>query len=114
MSDAEQAQADGAVGLALARLEAVVEQAVEERGVLAGELREARKRLGDLEAALGRPEGGGGVAAALRADQAGESAKLRETVARLEGENARLRRRISEGLETVEGLLSRLDSGSGG
>ena len=110
MSDAEQAQADGAEGLALARLEAAVEQVVEERRFLAGELREARKRLGELEAALARPEGGAAEAARAE-DQAAESARLRERVTRLEGDNAILRQRISEGLETVEGLLSRLDSG---
>ena len=114
MSDAEQAQADGAEGLALARLEAAVEQVVEERRLLAGELREARMRLGKLEAAGESQPEEGGAEAAQAEEHAAESARLRERVTRLEGENARLRRRISEGLETVEGLLSRLDSGQDG
>lgn len=105
MSDAEQAQADGAERLALARLEAAVEQVVEERRLLAGELRDARKRLGELEAALARD-----AEAARAEDQATEWARLRERIVRLEGENAILRQRVSEGLETVEGLLSHLDS----
>ena len=109
MSDAEQAQADGAERLALARLEAAVDQVLEERRLLAGELREARKRLGELEAALAPPEGGGAEVARAE-DQAAESARLRERVVRLEGENAILRQRVSEGLETVEGLLSHLES----
>ena len=107
MSDAEQVQADGAERLALARLEAAVEKVVEERRFLAGELREARKRLGELEAARARAEKGGAEA---EEDAAG-SARLRDRVTWLEEENARLRRSVSEGLETVEGLLSRLDSG---
>lgn len=109
MSDAEQAQADGAERLALARLEAAVEQVVEERRLLARELRDARKRLGELEAAPPPPEGGGAEAARAE-DQAAEWARLRERIVRLEGENATLRQRVSEGLETVEGLLSHLDS----
>lgn len=107
MSDAEQAQADGAERLALARLEAAVEQIVEQRRLLAGELREARKRLGELEAALARTERDGAEAE----EHAAESARFRDRVTWLEEENTSLRQSISEGLETVEGLLSRLDSG---
>ena len=107
MSDAEQAQADGAERLALARLEAAVEQVVQERRLLAGELREARKRLGELEAALARTERDGAEAE----EHAAESERLRDRVTWLEEENASLWQSISEGLETVEGLLSRLDSG---
>lgn len=107
MSDAEQAQADGAERLAFARLEAAVEQIVEERRLLAGELREARKRLGELEAALARAEKDGAEAE----EHAAESARLRDRVTWLEEENGSLWQSVSEGLETVEGLLSRLDSG---
>ena len=125
MSDAEQVQADRAERLALARLETAVAQVVEEHRFLAGELREARKRLGELEAASPHPgahgaveaaagelrPGDGGAEAAQTKEDAAESTRLRERVRRLEGENASLRQRVSEGLETVESLLSRLDSG---
>ncbi len=97
MSDSERAQSEGAERLALARLEAAVRRAVEDRRLLAEAAHEASERVRELEANLAASYDGA------------EASALGARLERLERENESLRRRVAEGRVAVEGLLSRLD-----
>jgi len=82
---------------ALERLETVAERLLDRVRELEGSLRESRERARKLESLLERFRSG-----------EEDPAELSEEVERIRSENRELRRRLEEGRETVDRLLSRI------
>lgn len=96
MSDSVE-RAEAVEGQAMGRLEAAVDRLVEEHAAALGQLADAESRVRELEAHL-----------AASAKDGTDPVVLRETITKLQEQNADLKNRIGLGREGVDRLLSRI------
>ena len=98
MSGSEERQTDRSGEDSLGRLESAVEALLEDRAAATARASDAERRVSDLERELSQIRKTG-----ANADD------LEEAVRRLKDQNATLRRRIAQGRDGVERLLSRIE-----
>ena len=97
MSDSGEERTEGVEREALSRLEELVDRLLEDHAAISESAREADDRIQELETLLAKFTG----------DEV-DATTLGETLEKLRDQNERLKKRIAEGREGVDRLLSRL------